>query len=302
MPKHSLPPVRLTPDATLLAALVLAWCGAACSTPPDDAPPVATPSVTLSRSEAPVGSPIDVTYKFVVAADAPAFAEDYIVFVHFLTTDGTLMWTDDHLPPTPTRQWKPGATVEYTRTIFVEKFPYVGEARVQMGLYSRASNVRLPLGGENAGGRSYRVAAFQMTLQTNNLFVVFKEGWHDTELADDGRVEWQWLKKQGTLSFRNPRRDVEVMLLADMPEQAFAEPQRVEVRLGTSVVDTFALPGGERELRRIRLTASQLGDRESVDVTVSVDKTFVPAGVPQLKNSDPRELGIRVFRVHIEPK
>jgi hypothetical protein len=281
---------------------VLALCAAACSKPPDVAPPVATASVTLSRSEAPVGSPIDVTYRFVVAADAPPFGEDYLVFVHFLTSDGTLMWTDDHLPPTPTMQWKPGSTIEYTRTVFVEKFPYVGETRVQLGLYSPESNSRLPLGGEDAGGRAYRVATFQMTLQASNVFVVFKDGWHDTEVADDGRIEWQWLRKQGALTFRNPKRDVDVMVVADMPVQAFAEPQRVEVRIGTSVVDTFALAGGQRELRRIPLTASQLGGAESVDLTLSVDKTFVPAAIPQLRSSDARELGIRVFRVHIEPK
>lgn len=297
MPKYSLPT-----DAALVTALVLTWCAAACSKPLEDAPPVAAVSATLNRSQASVGSPIDVTYTFVVAADAPAFGEDYLVFVHFLSIDGTLMWADDHLPPTPTRQWKPGSTVAYTRTVFVEKFPYVGETRVQMGLYSPASNLRLPLAGEDAGGRSYRVGTFQMTLQANNLFVVFKDGWHDTEVADDGRIEWQWSRKQGTLSFRNPKRDVDVMIVADMPVQALAEPQRVEVRLGTSVVDTFALARGQQEFRRIPLTASQLGDRESVDLTLSVDKTFVPAEIPQLRSADPRELGIRVFRVHIEPK
>jgi hypothetical protein len=287
----------------LVTALVLTWCcAAACSKPPEEVPPVATPSATLSRSAASVGSPIDVTYKFVVAADAPAFGEDYLVFVHFLSSDGALMWTDDHLPPTPTRQWNAGSTVEYTRTVFVEKFPYLGETRVQMGLYSPGSNLRLPLAGEDTGGRAYRVATFEMTRQAESLFVVFKDGWHDTEVAEDGRAEWQWLRKQGTVSFRNPRRDVVVMIAADMPVQAFAEPQRVEVRLGGAVIDTFALPGGQRELRRIALTASQLGDGESVDLVVSVDKTFVPAGIPQLRSSDPRELGLRVFRVYIEPK
>jgi hypothetical protein len=38
------------------------------------------------------------------------------------------MWTDDHTPPVPTTQWKPGQTVEYTRTVFIPIFPYVGDA------------------------------------------------------------------------------------------------------------------------------------------------------------------------------
>ncbi len=34
----------------------------------------------------------------------------------------------------------------------------------------------------------------------------------------------------------------------------------------------------------------------------AVDKTFVPASVPQLKSLDPRELGVRVFHAFVEPK
>jgi hypothetical protein len=53
---------------------------------------------------------------------------------------------------------------------------------------------------------------------------------------------------------------------------------------------------------RIPLTAAQLGSGETTDVVVLVDKTFVPASVPQLKSLDPRELGVRVFHTFVEPK
>lgn len=275
---------------------------AACSGGDDTAPPLATPSVTVASPAAPIGSPIEMTYRFAVAGDAPAFAEDYWVFVHFLDTDGELMWTDDHQPPTPTRQWKPGATVEYPRTMFIPKFPYVGQTRVEVGLFSLASGDRLPLSGETTGQRSYRVATFDMRLQSDNLFVVFRDGWHETEVGGEGSgLEWQWSKKDGTLSFRNPKRDVQVYLQVDQPAAAFEEPQRVEVRTGTGVVDSFTLPAGRTELRRIRISADQLGTAETVELTVSVDKTFVPAAVPALKSHDSRELGIRVFRAFVQP-
>ena len=41
---------------------------------------------------------------------------------------------------------------------------------------------------------------------------------------------------------------------------------------------------------------------ETVDIVVAVDKTFVPAGIAQLKSLDPRELGVRVFHAYVEPK
>ena len=46
------------------------------------------------------------------------------------------MWTDDHDPPRPTRTWKPGETIEYTRTVFVPSYPYNGRATVVLGLYA----------------------------------------------------------------------------------------------------------------------------------------------------------------------
>src|SRR3954466_4706861 len=95
------------------------------------APPVATATVTLNHDKAPLGSPLDITYKFVVAPDA-TFADDYRVMMHVMDTDEERIWGDDHNPPIPTSQWKPGQTIEYTRTIFVPVYPYVGEATIRV--------------------------------------------------------------------------------------------------------------------------------------------------------------------------
>ena len=286
--------------AVLLVVLAVAACG---RTEEAEAP-VATPTVSLARADAAVGSPMDMNYRFVVAPDAPAFAEDYWVFVHFLDADGELMWTDDHEPKTPARKWTPGATVEYSRTMFVPKFPYVGETRVEIGLFSPTSGERLPLSGTTRGQRSYAVATFDLRLQSDNLFVVFRDGWHETEVGDEtSGIEWQWSKKEATLSFRNPKRDVVFFLQADQPVMALPEPQQVEVRIGQAVVDTFILsPGAPRDLRRINISAGQLGDADTVEMAIAVDKTFVPASIPQMRSTDTRELGIRVFRAFVQPK
>ena len=54
------------------------------------------------------------------------------------------------------------------------------------------------------------------------------------------------------------------------------------------------LPPSQRELRRIPLKATQLGSEDMVELTIEIDKTFVPALLPASSNKDPRELGIRV--------
>src|SRR5688500_9558494 len=73
--------------AYFFVALLTCAAAAACAREEGDAKAIATPAVTLSRSDAAVGTPVDFTYRFTVAPDAPPFAEDYIVFVHFVDAD-----------------------------------------------------------------------------------------------------------------------------------------------------------------------------------------------------------------------
>ena len=265
--------------------------------------PLVTPTVTMARPEAAIGVPIEMAYRFVVAPTAPGFTEDDTVFVHFLDTDGELMWTDDHQPAVPTTQWKPGQTIEYSRTMFVPKFPYSGETAVVVGLYSPRSGARVPMAGQTKGQREYQVASFNLHAQTDNLYVVFKDGWHETEVAEDASgLEWQWSKKTATLAFRNPMRDVLLYFQCDQPVRVLGTPQQVELRIGPMVIDSFALPPGPPELRKVNLASAQLGNGETVELTVSVDRTFVPATTTQLKSTDARELGIRVFRAYVQAK
>jgi len=289
------------PSTRSSVVIVIATCFLACGRSPDTAPPVATPSVVLNRPDAAIGAPMEMTYRFVVAPDAPPFAEDYWVFVHFLDGDRELMWTDDHQPPVPTRQWTRGQTVEYTRTMFVPKFPYIGKATVELGMFSPPTGQRLPLSGTSKGQRAYQVAAFDLHLPADNLFVVFKDGWHPTEVADNAAAtEWQWSKQAATLSFRNPKRDVVFYLQADQPVATLPAPQRVELKIGEVAVDSFSLAPGQAELRKVPISATQLGTGDTVDMRLVVDRTFVPATLPALKSSDPRDLGIRVFRAYVE--
>jgi hypothetical protein len=286
-------------------ALVAVGSLLACSRKEAPVPPIATPTVTLNRSKVPLGSPIDITYKFVVANNA-RFDEDYRVMLHVVDTDEELMWTDDHNPPVPTTQWKPGQTVEYTRTVFIPIYPYVGEASLQIGLYSTKTQQRLPLSAEEVGQRSYKVAQLTLQPQTENVFTVFKEGWHYAEAAEhNASVEWQWTKKEATLAFKNPKRDAVFYLDVDNPGGTFNESQQVQVRLGDAVVDDFQLTPAQPVLRRIPLKATQLGSADMAELTISVDKTFVPALLnPSSPSSakDSRQLGVRVFHAFIDPR
>lgn len=281
-----------------LVAVALFSCLAAvgCRQKPDNEPAVATPSLTLSKDRVPIGSAVTLTYKFDVAANT-TFDRNYYVFVHVLDPEGEQMWNDDHLPPVPTSTWKPGQTVEYKRTIFVPTYPYIGEAIVRLGLYDPPTGQRLRLNGEEAPRREYVVRKFQVLPSSENVFLIYKDGWHPAEVdPKNPSNEWQWTKKSATLSFRNPRKDATFYLQYDARSDIFNPPQQVTLRIGSTVLSQFAADGKGPTLKIIPLQAAQFGSSDMVDLVIDVDRTFNPG------KGDPRELGIRVFHAYLEPK
>ncbi len=282
--------------------LVSAVCLAACNRQQDTEPVAATPSLTLKRPQAALGSPIEMSYRFTVAASAPRIAQRYRVLVHFVDADDELMWTDDHDPSVPTTEWVPEQTIEYTRTIFVPVYPYIGDATIQVGLYSPTGQ-RLKLAGDDTGQRAYRVATLKLLPQTENVFLIFKDGWQPTEVAqNNSAVDWQWTKKEATLSFRNPRKNSIFYLHADNPGSAFHEPQTVDLLLGVRALDRFTLTPKEEVIRKVALPAALLGASDMVDLKLVIDKTFIPSLLSPASSRDSRELGIRVFHAFIEPQ
>jgi hypothetical protein len=288
--------------AVFLLAATLAAGASGCRKKDPEQPAVATPSVTLNHDRAPLGSPLDITYKWTVANDAK-FDEDFRVMMHVMDTDGEMIWNDDHNPEVPTRQWKPGETYQYSRTVFVPIYPYVGEATIEVGLYSVASQKRLTLNGETTGQRAYKVAKLQLQPQTENLPSVFKEGWHPAEVAENNQtVQWQWTKKDATFTFKNPKKDVTFFFDVDNPGSVLKEPQDVQLTVNGLPLTNFTLEPGKRELKRIPIKADQLGSSEMVELQIGVDKSYVPALTPGANSKDPRELGVRVFHAFVDPR
>jgi hypothetical protein len=135
--------------------------------------------------DAAVGSPIDVTYKFDVAPDAPA--------VH-RGLHGVRAQCSTRIGP------RCGATIinrdaDYAVESGIHSRVHANDVRPEAPvcgtgadrgrLYSVKSQQRAPLGGENTGDRSIRVATFNMQLPANALFIVFRDGWHDAEVSGE---------------------------------------------------------------------------------------------------------------------
>jgi hypothetical protein len=288
--------IRLLLGALVLLTIASGGCGKETSEPP-----VATPSVTLNHARVPLGSALEITYEFKVAADAPAFPEGGIVFVHFVDADGEMLWTDDHFPPVPTKDWKPGQTIKYNRLIFAPVYPYIGDATIDLGIYGKDAK-RLVLSGIDKGQRAYEVAKLQIAPQSESVYVTYKDGWHLAEvLPDNSGKEWHWTQKEATLSFKNPKRNSVFFLDYGGQQKIMPEPQAVTVSVGDQVVDTFQA-GPVGDVRRIPLTVTQLGSGDTVSLKIAVDRTFIPAVLSGGTLPDRRELGLCVFHAYIEAR
>lgn len=267
-----------------------------CSRQEESVPCVATPTVTLAKDRAAIGSPLTFTYKFDVA-QAASIPQDYLVFVHVLDDQGERLWGDDHAPVEPTSAWKPGQKVEYSRTVFVPNYPYIGAAHIRIGLYQPSASQRLPLCATDVARREYEVAKFQLLPQSENIFLIYKDGWHPAEISsEDPTNEWQWTKKAATISFRNPKKDAALILEYDARIDKFPTPQQVTVRSGDQVVGTFPADSKAPKIVSLPVTAAQLGTADMAALTLEVDQTFTPGA------GDARELGIRVFHAFIDAK
>lgn len=282
----------------LLAGLtgLLLFGSSACSRE-DKRPPVATPSFTASRDRVALGGPVDFTYQFDVAAP---IKDDYRVLVHVVNPDGDTIWIDDHDPAIPTSQWKVGQKIQYTRQRFLPVVPFTGEATVRMGLYR--GDDRLPLQGQEPSQTTYKVGTLQLLPQSENVFIIYKSGWHPPEFTADNTKEWQWTQKSAVVNFKNPRKDVTLYLETDARPDLFTPPQQVSIVIGGKTVKTFAATAVSPVLMRIPFTAAELGTDEMVELRLDIDKSFVPSQLPGAGGQDKRELGIRVYHFFIEPK
>ncbi len=286
---------------SLCGSLMLVLAVAGCQQP-DAAPPVATPALRLDRARVPQGGPLEMTYRFSVAGDAPEFNDHYGVFVHFFNANGELMFTDDHDPPVPTTDWELGQEIVYDRWMVLPLYPdYIGEVTVAVGLYSVAQGNRLPLAGDDMDQRSYRVATLEIAPPAESVVLTFEDGWNPIEtIPEDPQREWRWTTDRATISFENPRVNRQLHLEMKGRPELFEPPQVLTLTIEDLVLATLEMASDEISHYVVPVSAASLGDAETVTVAFNVDQTFVPSVVTSGENPDGRELGIQVFYMFLD--
>ena len=257
------------------------------------------PQIAFNRVRTPLGSAIEITYTWKVEPTAKKIGADYRAMVHFLDSHRVMLFEDDHAPIPPTSTWEAGKSYSYTRTKFVPIYPYVGEVEVRMGLTPPSGRgERLALKGDDAGLREYRVAKMELLPQTENIFLVYKEGWHSPEASPQNpSLERTWTKKEGLISFKNPKRDVVLYLEADTNSKAFTEKPVLTVSVGGNKGVVVPIENSELFLKKIRFTKDDLGTGEWADLRLTMNQSFVPKTLGI--NEDDRELALLVYHLYV---
>ena len=101
----------------LIAVAVVAGCKR--RTPAEVAD--VTPSLSVNRTRAPLGSAVEVTYTWNVGPTFKKPDQNYRAFVHFMDSHNVILFGDDHVPTPPPSAWEPGKTYSYTRTVFIPR-------------------------------------------------------------------------------------------------------------------------------------------------------------------------------------
>jgi hypothetical protein len=239
----------------------------------------------------------DVVYKWKIMPDFQKINQDYKVFVHFWHKTN-MLFQDDYNPPVPTSKWEPGKEYTVTRRIYIPSFIDEFDPRFKGEDY-----LRLSVGLHNPFDRSGKsqVELFDKKLKVvppppDTPEVIYEDGWYDQEVNPDSYLkQWRWSKKEGRCVIDNPHRDALLCIKGGVNLEAVPN-QKVIFKINDTVLDEF-VPKESNFEKSYNIKKEMLGDKEDFILSISTDKTFIPAKV-KLTSTDQRELGVQISFIY----
>ncbi|MEE8218189.1 MAG: hypothetical protein V3S03_04420, partial [Vicinamibacteria bacterium] len=95
------------------------------------------------------------------------------------------------------------------------------------------------------------------------------------------------------------KKDVIVYLEADTCVKCFSNPPELTVSVGDNVGLRFPVDEPSIFLKKIRVSAEDLGDEEWVDLRLKMNESFIPNQLDPPLNNDDRELGLNVYHLYV---
>ena len=258
-------------------------------------------SVTVDLPESiPPGSPLDIGYTWTPNSGFSPPADDFKVFVNIVDPDGNIVEQDDHFPVVPTSQWRAGQPFTYRHLIYSDPGLRVDQLSFYVGLYDDEGKV----GTMYEGRFQERPLVHTMLIRTDDQGgrPGYLEGFTEEEVLltshDAYTRQWRWMGSRGLVQFRNPRGPATLHLRALSPVDFVGGNQSVSIKMGGREIDWFTRTDSSSYLLYFDVPDEELGDGDWVELTIEVDKVFVPAQVTE-GSTDTRELGLQVFWMYL---
>lgn len=235
----------------------------------------------------------DMTYHWKMEEDFEKLGRDFSVYVHFWHNNN-LLFQDDHFPEVPTSKWEPGKEYSYTRRILIPQFidefdpEFKGEEelRLTVGLispYDKSSKAKRQILEEE-------LTVLPPPLDTPEI--IYEDGWYDLEVNPDAYLkQWRWTAKVARCVIDNPRRDALLVIKGGVNKEAL-ENQKVIFKINDMVIDEF-IPEESHFEKSYNIKKEILGEGDEFYLTITTDKTFVPAEIIP-DSADERELGVQI--------
>ncbi len=217
---------------------------------------------------------------------------DYWVFVHFTDEKKNMYFQDDHKPPVPVSQWKPGQTITYERTVVLPEFFDIIDREY--------FKVKVTIGVWNPSTKeSYDVFVKQYAIKINPMaeeipFVNYKDGWYEEESNPEGTQIWRWASKTAICEVENPHKKVKIFIKGSYNSKATPD-QKVRIYVNDHLLDEITEP----EFTKVyEVSPELLGEGDVFIIKLESDKEFVPAQV--FKGSkDTRSLAVLVNKIFV---
>jgi len=256
-----------------------------------------TLEVTFSELELSDNLITDMQYTWKTNSEYIQVQQDYNVYVHFWHKEN-MLFQDDHVPDTPTSEWEPEKVYTYSRRIhipaFIDEFDpeFKGEETLKLSIgldspFDRSGKSKREVLKKN-------LKVLPPPLDTPEI--LYEDGWYNQESNPKSFLkQWRWTKGDAKCVIDNPHRDA-LLLIRGGVNQAVLDDQMVILKINDLVLDKFIPEKGHFE-KSYPIKKEMLGDRDEFTLTVSTDKTFIPAEVvPDSK--DKRELGVQISFIY----
>jgi hypothetical protein len=228
---------------------------------------------------------------------APMAEDNQIVLRLF--DHGRLLLRDAFAPFVPTSKWEPEREYVFTRTIYIP--PFIDEFDPAFR-GSETVELNIGLGPPSGAADRPRLVVHTRTLRlvpaSDAPVIVFLDGWYPPEPVPGEVPVWRrWTGREARVAIDNPGRDALLVVRGTVDAAAPAD-QKITIAIDGRTLEEFGPGRGDFE-RRYAVGKDWLGAGKDFILTVSVDRTFVPAKtVPG--STDGRELGVGISLVYFK--